>query len=69
MATLKLSTSPTPYRQYGIVSRFVLVLSAILISGYAGRLTSSAARVALAVPFVLVWIVPVIYWIGGRESM
>ena len=54
------------------MNRFVLVLSAILISGYAslaGRLTSSAsARAALAVPFLPVWIVPVIYWIGGRES-
>jgi len=46
--------------------------SAILVAGYAylsWRLTSSApARLALAVPFLLIWIVPVIYWIEGRES-
>jgi len=53
------------------VKRFVAVLTAVLIVGYvylAGRLTSSEeARLALAVPFALVWIVPMIYWIGGRK--
>jgi hypothetical protein len=50
---------------------FVLVVSAILVVGYAyiaTRLTSTAPlRVALAVPFVMVWILPVVYWFGGRE--
>ena len=45
--------------------------SAILVAGYAylsWRLTSSApARLALAAPFLIIWIVPVIYWIEGRE--
>src|SRR5262245_11366980 len=43
----------------------------VLIGGYvyvAWRLTSTEeARLALAVPFVLVWIIPMVYWIGGRE--
>jgi len=50
---------------------FVLVVSAILVAGYAyiaARLTSTAPlRLALAVPFVMVWILPVVYWFGGRE--
>src|SRR5262245_17302581 len=50
---------------------FVLVVSAILVLGYtyiAARLTSTAPlRVALAAPFVMVWILPVVYWFGGRE--
>jgi len=50
---------------------FILVVSAILISGYAYialRLTSTAlARIALAVPFVAVWMLPVVYWFGNRD--
>jgi len=50
---------------------FVLVVSAILLSGYgyiALRLTSTApARITLAVPFVMVWILPVVYWFGDRD--
>jgi uncharacterized protein len=50
---------------------FVLVVSAILLAGYAyiaARLTSSApVRVALAAPFVMVWILPVVYWFGDRD--
>jgi hypothetical protein len=50
---------------------FVLVVSAILLAGYAyiaARLTSTApARVALAAPFVMVWILPVVYWFGDRD--
>src|SRR5215510_12369678 len=50
---------------------FVLVVSAILVSGYAYialRLTSTApARIALAAPFVMVWILPAVYWFGNRE--
>ena len=49
----------------------MLVVSAILVLGYtyiATRLTSTALlRVALAAPFVMVWILPVVYWFGGRE--
>src|SRR2546427_6241638 len=50
---------------------FVLVVSAILLAGYAyiaARLTSTAPlRVALAAPFVMVWILPVVYWLGDRD--
>jgi predicted MPP superfamily phosphohydrolase len=51
---------------------FVLAMSAILAAGYgylAWRLTSNGAlRLALAAPFVMVWIVPVMYWVDDRES-
>jgi uncharacterized protein len=50
---------------------FVLVVSAILLGGYAYmalRLTSTApARIVLAAPFVMVWILPAIYWFGDRD--
>ena len=50
--------------------RFVALLTTVLLAGYvylASRLLSSVeARLLLAVPFLLVWIVPMIYWIGGR---
>jgi hypothetical protein len=50
---------------------FVLVVTAILLTGYAyiaARLTSTApARIALAVPFAMVWIQPVVYWFGARD--
>ncbi|MBM3219653.1 MAG: metallophosphoesterase [Candidatus Rokubacteria bacterium] len=53
--------------------RFVAVLTTLLLAGYlylAWRLTSGAeARIALAVPFALVLIVPMIYWIGGRARV
>ena len=49
----------------------MLVVSAILVSGYgymALRLTSTApARIALAVPFLMVWVLPVVYWFGDRD--
>lgn len=51
---------------------FVLILTAILACAYAylaWRLASDATlRMALAIPFVLIWLVPVIYWVGDRES-
>lgn len=51
---------------------FVLVLTGILAGAYvylAWRLASGPAlRLALAIPFLLIWLVPVIYWMGGRES-
>jgi len=50
---------------------FVLVVSAILLGGYvyiALRLTSTASvRLALAVPFLMVWALPVVYWFGNRD--
>lgn len=50
---------------------FVLVVTAILLGGYAYialRLTSAApVRIALAAPFVMVWVLPVVYWFGDRD--
>jgi predicted MPP superfamily phosphohydrolase len=50
---------------------FVLVATTILVAAYAylaWRLTSGvAARLALAVPFFMVWVVPLVYWFGDRE--
>ncbi len=55
-----------------LLSPFVLVLTAILGVGYAyvaWRLAATgAARVALALPFAMVWLVPVTYWVFGREK-
>ena len=51
---------------------FVLVATAILLAGYAyvaGRLADQAwERLVLAVPFLLVWIVPAYYWSTDRED-
>jgi predicted MPP superfamily phosphohydrolase len=56
-----------------LLSPFVLVLTAILAVGYvyvAWRLASTpAARWALALPFAMVWIVPVVYWVYDRETV
>jgi predicted MPP superfamily phosphohydrolase len=55
-----------------LVSRFVLALTAIVFAGYAyvaWRLCDSAGmRVLLALPFALVWAIPVVYWVYERES-
>jgi len=55
-----------------LLSPFVVVLSAIVAATYAyaaWRLTSTtSARWLLAIPFVLIWIVPVVYWVYDRES-
>lgn len=55
-----------------LLSPFLLTLSAIVAVGYAylaWRLTASAAaRWALLLPCLLIWLVPAIYWVGGRES-
>jgi predicted MPP superfamily phosphohydrolase len=55
-----------------LLQPFVLIVSAILAVGYAYvalRLGSGVwDRLALAVPFLLVWIVPVVYWSGDREG-
>lgn len=54
------------------MNRFVLALTAILAAGYAylaWRLASGAAgHLALALPFALIWLVPVLYWVRDRES-
>lgn len=51
--------------------RFVLVLTAILASVYAylaWRLALNPwARLTLGVPFLLIWLVPMLYWVGDRE--
>jgi len=50
---------------------FVLTASAILVVGYAyiaARLTSTVpVRIALAAPFVLVWILPAVFWFSDRD--
>jgi predicted MPP superfamily phosphohydrolase len=55
-----------------LLQPFVLVVTALLAVTYAyvaSRLTSDLwARVALAVPFLLIWIVPVIYWSRERDD-
>jgi len=55
-----------------LLNRFVLALTAILGCAYAylaWRLASGpAAAAALAAPFALIWLVPVIYWVRDRES-
>ena len=53
------------------MSRFALAVTALLAVAYAyiaSRLASGgAAAVALAVPFLLIWIMPVVYWGTGRS--
>lgn len=55
-----------------VLNPFVLSLTAILLAAwlYVGwRLADGALqRVLLALPFLLVWQVPVLYWVGGREN-
>ena len=55
-----------------LTSRFVLALSAILVAGYAylaWRLApGSMLQCALVLCFSMVWIVPVVYWVGEREN-
>lgn len=55
-----------------LLSPFVLVLSALLGTAYAylaWRLADSRLAAALlAIPFVLVWLVPVVYWVFEREN-
>ncbi len=56
-----------------LISPFFLILTAIVAVGYAyasWRLTTGAAAgLALALPFMLIWVVPVVYWIYERESV
>ena len=55
-----------------LLSPFVLTLTLILAVGYAYvafRLADGLlARLALALPFVAVWAVPVLYWVLGRDK-
>ncbi len=55
-----------------LLQPFVVVVTAVLGVGYAylaGRLTFGLwPRLALAVPFLLIWIVPVLYWVEDRDS-
>jgi predicted MPP superfamily phosphohydrolase len=55
-----------------LLQPFFLTVTALLAGGYAyvsARLGSSAwERAALAIPFVLVWIVPAVYWTGQRDD-
>jgi predicted MPP superfamily phosphohydrolase/VanZ family protein len=54
-----------------LLSPFVLVVTALLALSYAyvaARLTSELwERLAIALPFVLVWVVPVLYWSRRRD--
>ena len=55
-----------------LLNPFILSLSAILIAAFLyvdWRLAAAGWQHALlALPFVLVWMVPALYWVGGRES-
>ena len=55
-----------------LLNPFVLALTTILALAYtylAWRLARGAAgAVVLAIPFVLIWLVPVLYWVADRES-
>ena len=68
--------TPTVWLSLASVKRllqpFVLVVTALLAAAYvypAARLASGAwERGALAIPFVLIWIVPALYWTSSRDS-
>src|SRR5262245_52791646 len=55
-----------------LLQPFVLVVTALLAAAYAyvaSRLASDLwARTALAIPFLLIWIVPVLYWSRERDD-
>jgi len=55
-----------------LLQPFVLVVTALLAAAYAypaARLaTGPWERGALAIPFVLIWIVPALYWTGSRDD-
>jgi predicted MPP superfamily phosphohydrolase len=55
-----------------LLSPFFLVLTALVAGLYAYvaiRITAGIpARLALAVPFALIWLVPIVYWGLGREK-
>src|ERR1043166_2366527 len=55
-----------------LLQPFVLVVTALLAAAYAypaARLaTGPWERVALAIPFFLIWIVPALYWTAERDG-
>src|SRR5678815_4582313 len=55
-----------------LLQPFVLIITALLAAAYAypaARLASGPwERGALAIPFVLIWIVPALYWTGSRDD-
>jgi predicted MPP superfamily phosphohydrolase len=55
-----------------LLQPFVLVVTALLAAGYAyvvARLASGPwGHLALAIPFILIWIVPAVYWTRQRDS-
>jgi predicted MPP superfamily phosphohydrolase len=55
-----------------LLQPFILVVTALLAAGYAhvaARLASGAwGSVALAIPFVLIWVVPAVYWTRERDT-
>ncbi len=55
-----------------LLQPFVLVVTALLAAAYAypaARLaTGPWERVALAIPFFLIWVVPALYWTGERDG-
>ncbi|WP_119157133.1 metallophosphoesterase [Caldimonas tepidiphila] len=55
-----------------LLNPFILTVTAILATAYAyaaWRLTSSlAGALLLALPFLAIWVVPVVYWRRGRED-
>src|SRR4051812_48760910 len=54
------------------MNRFTLIVTAILGAGYAYVALSLGAgaweRLALGVPFILVWVVPAFYWSSDRDE-
>jgi predicted MPP superfamily phosphohydrolase len=54
------------------ISDFLVAMTLVLAALYAYvalRTTDSlAARIVIAIPFVLIWLVPAIYWAGDREG-
>jgi len=55
-----------------LLQPFVLVVTVLLAAAYAYPAARLAAgpweRAALAIPFVLIWIVPALYWTGERDG-
>lgn len=55
-----------------LLNPFVVVLTTILSLAYTyavWRLVAAPlARIVVAIPFIAVWLVPVLYWVGGREE-
>jgi predicted MPP superfamily phosphohydrolase len=67
---LSIEMAVTPMKR--LLQPFVLVVTALLAVGYAYVAARLAAgpwgRGALAIPFLLIWIVPALYWTRQRDS-